>query len=380
MLSTDQHPALTFVMSERQLLNVIRRNLPSQRSINKATGLLTMGFGAAEMAGAAGLAAIPEPFFSKMGSAALAAHAADMMVTGQRAWNKGTAPQTLTERAVRAAARMAHAPPAVADLAGAAADALIPGGILHGIGHYAATRAIRVASADASRLTFRQGDITRDHFHRPVPQATQPAGTPINDNYNPFNRQRPLSYNKYGSALPKQADASPRPSKYAYIRPEHFRRPLPRTAQPSQAPANQNLLSPHRQKWLHLNQHEAPLHNLKAGGHVLRKHVSPTDEYIERRFTKEKQPIVSFFTSKEEAERTIHKVLVDNSNKIDNWLKTSRDGASINIESNISGKGTVVINSSNRERKTAQRIVVTLAKQQLNGMSYYVHTIKLYEW
>lgn len=78
-------------------------------------------------------------------------------------------------------------------------------------------------------------------------------------------------------------------------------------------PTNQNFLSPHRQKRFDLNHHEAPPHNRKAGGHVLLKHVDPTDEYIERRFTKEKQSVVSFFTSKEEAEYAIHKVLRDNS-------------------------------------------------------------------
>lgn len=199
------------------------------------------------MAGATGLLAAPEPSLSKVGVIALAAHGVDMMTAGRRAWSTGTPPQTRTERAVRAAALKAHAPPAVANLAGAAADALIPGGLLHAAGSFAATRAIRVASADAGRLTFRHADITTEHFHRPSPYTPQP----------------------------------PRP------------------------PTNQNLLSPHRQKRFDLNHHEAPPHNRKAGGHVLLKHVDPTEEYIERRFTKE------------EAERAIHRVLRDNASKID---------------------------------------------------------------
>ncbi|WP_227002348.1 hypothetical protein [Komagataeibacter diospyri] len=60
---------------------------------------------------------------------------------------------------------------------------------------------------------------------------------------------------------------------------------MQRTGQPARTPANQNLLSPHRQNRLDLNHHEAPPHNRKAGGHVLLKHVDPTEAYIERRFT-----------------------------------------------------------------------------------------------
>ena len=248
MPNTNQHPALTFVMSEHQLVSIVRRYLPSQQTINRAEGLASIDFGAAEMAGATSLLAAPEPWLSKLGGIALAAHGVDMMTAGQRAWNTATPPQTRTERAVRAAALKAHAPPAVANLAGAAADALIPGVLLHAAGSFAATRAIRVASADVSRPTFRHADIAPEHFHRPSPSP-----------------------------------------------------------QPPRLPTNQNLLSPHRQKRLNLNRHEAPPHNRKAGGHVLLKHVDPTEEYIEGRFTKEKRPVVSFFTSKE-AERAIHKV------------------------------------------------------------------------
>ncbi|WP_230975800.1 hypothetical protein [Acetobacter garciniae] len=231
MPDTNQHPALTFVMSEHQLVSVVRRYLPSQQTINRAEGLATIGFGAAEMAGAAGLLAAPEPLLSKVGGIALAAHGVDMMAAGRRAWTTGTLPQTRTERAIRAVALRAYAPPAIADFAGTAADALIPGSLLHAVGSFAATRAIRVASADTSRLTFRHADITSEHFHRPSPYATHPA----------------------------------------------------------RSPTNQNLLSPHRQKNLDLDHHEAPPHNRKAGGHVLLKYVDPTAAYIDRRFTKEKR-------------------------------------------------------------------------------------------
>ncbi|GCD52017.1 hypothetical protein [Acetobacter pasteurianus] len=130
MPNTNQHPALTFVMSEHQFVSIVRRYLPSQQTINRAEGLASIGFEAAEMAGATSLLAAPEPLLSKLGGIALAAHGVDMMAAGQRAWNTATPPQTRTERAVRAAALKAHAPPAVANLAGAAADALIPGGLL----------------------------------------------------------------------------------------------------------------------------------------------------------------------------------------------------------------------------------------------------------
>ncbi|WP_227672444.1 RNase A-like domain-containing protein [Komagataeibacter sp. FXV3] len=278
-----------------------------------------MGLGAAEMAGAAGLMAAPEPLLSKLGGIALAAHGADMMATGQQAWKNGTEPHTLTERAVHAMALKAHAPPAVADLAGQAADAVIPAGILHAAAHFAATRAIRVATADADRLAFRQDDITTEHFHRPVQRIVQPT--------------RP--------------------------------------------PANQNLLSPHRQNRLDLNHHEAPPHNRKAGGHVLLKHVDPTDAYIERRFTKENRPVVSFFTSKEEAERAIHAVLRDNSHGIDAWLRDARDGSSVHVEGHLSGSGAIVVENTDRTRKAARHIRVTITKKEHNGMIYYVQTVRL---
>jgi len=319
MSNTNQHPALTFVMSEHQLVSVVRRYLPGHESINRAEGLATMGLGAAEMAGAAGLMATPEPLLSKVGGIALAAHGADMMAAGQQAWKNGTEPHTLTERAVHAMMLKAHAPPAVADLAGQAADAMIPAGILHAAAHFAATRAMRVATADANRLAFRQDDITTEHFHRPVQ----------------------------------------------------------RMAQPTRTPANQNLLSPHRQNRLDLNHHEAPAHNRKAGGHVLLKHVDPTEAYIERRFTKERHPVISFFISKEEAERAIHAVLRDHSHKIDAWLMDARDGSSVHVEGHLSGSGAIVVENTDRVRKAARYITVTITKKEHNGMIYYVQTVRL---
>ena len=227
---------------------------------------------------------------------------------------------TLTERAVHAMALKAHAPPAIADLAGQAADAMIPAGILHAAAHFAATRAMRVAMADANRLAFRQDDITTEHFHRPVQ----------------------------------------------------------RMAQPTRTPANQNLLSPHRQNRLDLNHHEAPAHNRKAGGHVLLKHVDPTEAYIERRFTKERHPVISFFISKEEAERAIHAVLRDHSHKIDAWLMDARDGSSVHVEGHLSGSGAIVVENTDRARKAARHIRVTITKKEHNGMIYYVQTVRLY--
>lgn len=88
-------------------------------------------------------------------------------------------------------------------------------------------------------------------------------------------------------ALPRRMQTG-LPSGQDDITTEHFHRPVvQRTGQPARTPANQNLLSPHRQNRLDLNHHEAPLHDRKkGGGHVLLKHVDPTEAYIERRFTK----------------------------------------------------------------------------------------------
>lgn len=39
MSNTNQHPALTCVMSEHQLVSVVRLYLPSQKTLNRAEGL-----------------------------------------------------------------------------------------------------------------------------------------------------------------------------------------------------------------------------------------------------------------------------------------------------------------------------------------------------
>lgn len=38
-----------------------------------------------------------------------------------------------------------------------------------------------------------------------------------------------------------------------------------------------------------------------------------------------KRPVVSFFTSKEDVERAIHKMLKDNGPRIDRWLKNENN-------------------------------------------------------
>lgn len=124
---------------------------------------------------------------------------------------------------------------------------------------------------------------------------------------------------------------------------------------------------------------EASSYNRKAGGYVLQKHVDLTDAYIEWRFAKEGHFVVSFFTSKEEAESAIYKVLIDNSDKIDGWLENAGIGAKMDIEGYISGKGAVVIERANRQRKVARRIRVTIVREEYNGMIYYIHTVKLYQ-
>ena len=43
------NPARTFVMSEQQLVSIVRRYLPSQQIINRAEGLATIGFGSSEI-------------------------------------------------------------------------------------------------------------------------------------------------------------------------------------------------------------------------------------------------------------------------------------------------------------------------------------------
>lgn len=119
--------------------------------------------------------------------------------------------------------------------------------------------------------------------------------------------------------------------------------------------------------------------NHEVGGYTLQRHVYLTKADIEERFTKEKHFAVSLFLSKEDAERAIHKVLVDNSDKIEDWLTHTGVGARLEIEGYISGKGAVVIESVNRQHKAARRIRVTIVSKELRGMAYYIHTVRLYQ-
>ena len=159
MPSSNRGLALTFVMTEHQLMNVIQRHMPSQRTINRAEGLLSIGLGMTEIAGGGALLGSPEPVLSKIGGAALTAHGIDMVTAGQRAWRTGTASETQAERPERlahAAAQKALATPAVVNLVGGAATPMLSNGIIHAAAHLGATRALRVASANANRLYFKK--------------------------------------------------------------------------------------------------------------------------------------------------------------------------------------------------------------------------------
>ncbi|WP_249206821.1 RNase A-like domain-containing protein [Gluconobacter cerinus] len=319
MPDTDQHPALTFVMVEHHLLKIIRNHRPDVHTLNRVDAAVMVGEGTAEMAASASLFAAPEPAITKIGGAILAAHGADMIASGWHAWNTGNAAQTMTSRAAQAAAMMAHASPVVASITGVAADGLLPAAVLHGATHYAASQAVRVVSADARHLQLNHGDII-DHFHHPVPGRREGG-----------------------------EDA-----------------------------ANQNLRSPHRQSTLNLHDHEAPPHNRKAGGHVLAKHVNPTEEYIERRFDKEKRPVVSFFTSKEAAEHAILHALKANSQEIDSWAQKSTVGDTERFISHISGSDAIVISAHDRKKNIGQILEIDITKKEHKGMIYYVKTIRIY--
>ncbi|MFH7813084.1 MULTISPECIES: RNase A-like domain-containing protein [Acetobacter] len=125
------------------------------------------------------------------------------------------------------------------------------------------------------------------------------------------------------------------------------------------------------------DRNESRPHNLKVGGHILRKHIALSDEYIERRFKKEKLPVFSFFTTQQASERIIHKVLRNNASKLDTWLKNTKEGAEMVLDQNIAERETVVIEKADRLRKTARYIRITIIKKEHNGLVYYVQTARL---
>jgi hypothetical protein len=121
-----------------------------------------------------------------------------------------------------------------------------------------------------------------------------------------------------------------------------------------------------------------PLNHLGAGGYVLSNHVALTDERITYRFTVEKRPAVSCFASVEEAEDVIGRVLGENGHQIDNWLKTARRGAKLEVGGRVSEEGAFIIRAADRARRRARSIQIVIVNEEWNGLAYYIHTFKLY--
>lgn len=121
-----------------------------------------------------------------------------------------------------------------------------------------------------------------------------------------------------------------------------------------------------------------PLNHLGAGGYVLSNHVALTDERIVHRFIAEKRPAVSCFASAREAEDVIGRVLGENGHQIDNWLKTARRGAKLEVGGRVSEEGAFIIRAADRARRRARSIQIVIVNEVLNGLAYYIHTFKLY--
>ncbi|WP_415420028.1 RNase A-like domain-containing protein [Acetobacter fabarum] len=111
---------------------------------------------------------------------------------------------------------------------------------------------------------------------------------------------------------------------------------------------------------------------------MLSNHVALTDERIAYRFTVEKRPAVSCFASAKEAEGVIGRVLHENGHKIDNWLKTARKGAKLEVEGRVSEEGAFIVRATDRERRRARSIQIVIVNEVLNGLVYYIHTFRLY--
>ena len=121
-----------------------------------------------------------------------------------------------------------------------------------------------------------------------------------------------------------------------------------------------------------------PLNHLGAGGYVLSNHVALTDERIAYRFTVEKRSAVSCFASAKEADDVIGRVLGENGHQIDNWLKTARRGAKLEVGGRVSEEGAFIIRAADRARRRARSIQIVIVNEVLNGLAYYIHTFKLY--
>jgi len=123
--------------------------------------------------------------------------------------------------------------------------------------------------------------------------------------------------------------------------------------------------------------HTAPPANITPGGYVLSKHVDLSDEDIEYRFEREKRRAVSFFISKEDAERAIHQVIIDNANGIDAWLETAREWDLGHFEGELPDCSAIVIESANRIPIMGQRVQVTIVNKNYNRQLYYIHTVRI---
>jgi len=67
-----------------------------------------------------------------------------------------------------------------------------------------------------------------------------------------------------------------------------------------------------------------------------------------------------------------------NAHHIEECPKTAGSGEKTDITSNISGRGTVVIQQAERLRREARRAKATIRHTEHNGMVYHVVTVKLF--
>ncbi|MCA4823930.1 MAG: hypothetical protein KJJ56_11075 [Serratia rubidaea] len=125
-----------------------------------------------------------------------------------------------------------------------------------------------------------------------------------------------------------------------------------------------------------LIEHES-MTGAKPGGHVLERHIGKTPEELFARL--ERRPTLtatSSFRNQYEAERIISKVLSNNRNQIQAWVKhvPPKMNAKMELEGAFSSQTGILVSRGSKQITRCYKVRVVLRFERWNGNPYYVLT------
>ncbi|QKJ88603.1 hypothetical protein PMPD1_3689 [Paramixta manurensis] len=114
-----------------------------------------------------------------------------------------------------------------------------------------------------------------------------------------------------------------------------------------------------------------------GGGHTLERHIGKTPEELFTRLERRPSlPATSSFKSLREAEQLISKVVADNRNQIQMWVKHLPPGmnAKMELERVFSGQTGILVSRGSTQVKACYRVRVVLRFEHWHGKPYFVLT------